>query len=73
MAPFAVSRRANMIWRSATKIFSSGLYDKPRMIDQPKIWDFGEEVNGLPVAMLLGMYFEKKAINYVQSNDRVSP
>ena len=43
------------------------------MIDQPKIWDFGEEVNDLPVAMLLGMYFEKKAINYVQSNDRVSP
>lgn len=30
------------------------------MIDQPKIRDFGEEVNGLPVAMLLGMYFEKK-------------
>lgn len=73
MAPFAVSRRTNMIWRSATKIFSSGFYDKSRMIDQPKIWDFGEEVNGLPVSVLLGMYFEKKAINYVQSNDRVSP
>lgn len=67
--------REEQIWYDVVlqKIFSSGLYEKPRMIDQPKIWDFGEEVNGLPVAMLLGMYFEKKAINYVQSNDRVSP
>lgn len=41
------------------------------MIDQPKIWDFGEEVNGLPVAMLLGMYFEKKS-NKLCSEQRQS-